>query len=263
MNEKGTPFLSVSDLSVTLGHGLRSAHVLRGVDLAVSKGTTVGIVGESGSGKSTVAKTIVGLHRPESGSIVFDGVDLVGATRRTRHAARRRIQLVPQDPYSSLDPHRTIGQTLAEAIDPVRARVSRHRTEIDSALAAVSIDADAKDRFPFEFSGGQRQRIAIARALAAKPEVIIADEITSAVDVSTQAEILVLLGQLKESLNLTVVFISHNLAVVNQICDDVLVLLHGKVVESGSVGDVFSRPASDYTRSLIESVPGGKQFRLD
>jgi ABC-type glutathione transport system ATPase component len=263
VNEKGTPFLSVIDLSVTLGHGLRSAHVLRGVDLAVTKGTTVGIVGESGSGKSTVAKTIVGLHRPDAGSIVFDGVDLARTTRRTRRAARRRIQLVPQDPYSSLDPHRTIGQTLAEAIDPVRARLSRHRAEIDAALAAVAIDADAGDRYPFEFSGGQRQRIAIARALAAKPEIIIADEITSALDVSTQAEILALLAQLKESLKLTLVFISHNLAVVNQICDDVVVLLHGKVVESGSVRDVFSRPSSDYTLRLIESVPGGKQFTLD
>lgn len=262
MTSDHVPVLAVTDLSVTLGHGLQAARVLRGVDLAVGRGTTLGIVGESGSGKSTIAKTIVGLHRPDGGEIVFDGINLVTTSGRERAAVRRRIQLIPQDPYSSLDPHRTIGQTLAEAIDPVRARVSRHKPEIEAALAAVAIDPNAAAKFPFEFSGGQRQRIAIARALISQPEVIIADEITSALDVSTQAEILTLLGQLKERLNLTVMFISHNLAVVNQICDHVFVLLHGEVVESGTVSEVFANPQSEYTRRLVESVPGGKQFSL-
>lgn len=262
MKEPLKPLLTITDLSVTLGHGLQAVRVLHGVNLSVDKGMTLGIVGESGSGKSTIAKTIVGLYKPDAGSMIFDDQDLRDSSRAARARVRRRIQLIPQDPYSSLDPHRTIGQTLAEALDPVRARVSRHRPEIEAALAAVAIDSAAADRYPFEFSGGQRQRIAIARALIAAPEVIIADEITSALDVSTQAEILELLGELKERLNLTVIFISHNLAVVNQICENVVVLLHGDVVETGPVHDVFANPQNDYTRRLVESVPGGKQFTL-
>lgn len=262
MTHKEKSLLSVTDLTVTLGHGLQTARVLRGVDMAINRGTTLGIVGESGSGKSTIAKAIVGLHRPDGGAIIFDGINLVDASRGERSAVRRRIQLIPQDPYSSLDPHRTIGQTLAEAIDPLRARVGRHKHEIDAALSAVAMDPSASAKFPFEFSGGQRQRVAIARALISQPELIIADEVTSALDVSTQAEILALLGNLKEQLNLTVMFISHNLAVVNQICEDVVVLLHGEVVEAGTVSAVFSNPQSEYTRRLVESVPGGKQFTL-
>jgi peptide/nickel transport system ATP-binding protein len=241
---------------------MESTQVLSDVNLSVSRGSTLGIVGESGSGKSTIAKTLVGIHRPDSGAIEFDGLDLLGLNRRVRTSVRRRMQLIPQDPYSSLDPHRTIGSTLAEALDPVWARVASHRDEIVEALAAVSLEADVMARYPFEFSGGQRQRIAIARALAAKPELIIADEITSALDVSTQAEILALLEHLKRKLNLTVLFISHNLAVVHQICDDVLVLLHGLVVESGATEKVFMNPQDDYTRRLIDSVPGSSGFSI-
>ena len=258
-----TALLDVSSLVVSLGHGLRSTQVLNGVDLTAPRGTTVGLVGESGSGKSTIAKTIIGVHRTQSGSIRFDDTELVGASRRTRAGMRRRIQMIPQDPYSSLDPRRTIGQTLAEAIDPVGARVRPHRGRIAEALRSVSLDESAIARYPHEFSGGQRQRIAIARALVTEPELIIADEITSALDVSTQAEILALLGRLRDELNLTMLFISHNLAVVEQLCDDVVVLLHGDVVEAGPVARVFRQPASDYTRTLLESVPGGPGFHLD
>jgi ABC-type glutathione transport system ATPase component len=255
--------LQVSGLEMTLGHGLRATRILHGVDFSVPRGSTVGLVGESGSGKSTIAKAIVGIHRAEAGSIVFDGDEFIGADRRARRAVRRRIQLIPQDPFSSLDPRRTIGQTLAEALDPVGARVRRHRDRISAALRSVALDESTIDRYPHEFSGGQRQRIAIARALITQPEFIIADEITSALDVSTQAEILALLARLRDELSLTVLFISHNLAVVHEICDDVVVLLHGDVVEAGPVSRIFTHPASEYTHRLIASVPGGPEFRLD
>ncbi|WP_022879182.1 ABC transporter ATP-binding protein [Microbacterium sp. B19] len=255
-----TPLLQISDLSVDLGHGIRSTRVLNEVSLRVDRGRTVGIVGESGSGKSTLAKTIVGLHRVAAGSIVFDGTELASAKRATVAAVRRRVQYIPQDPFSSLDPRRTIGQTLAEAIDPVGARLRRHRARIVEALASVALGEDAVDRYPHEFSGGQRQRIAIARALVVDPDVIVADEITSALDVSTQAEILRLLERLQRERDLTMLFISHNLAVVEHVCDEVLVLLHGRVVEHGTIEDVFADPREAYTRRLLESVPGGAAF---
>lgn len=255
--------LSLRDVDVTLGHGARETAVLRGVGFDVPRASSVALVGESGSGKSTIARAVMGIHRIRAGRIVFDGGDLARASRAQRAATRRRIQLIPQDPYSSLDPRRTVGQTLAEAVDPVRASVRAYRSRIAGALEAVALDADAIDRYPHEFSGGQRQRIAIARALATDPTVIIADEITSALDVSTQAEILVLLQRLRDELDLTMLFISHNLAVVHQLCDRIVVLLHGEVVEQGLTDEVFRHPSSDYTRELIESVPGGPAFRLD
>ncbi|MDP9635289.1 peptide/nickel transport system ATP-binding protein [Rhodococcus cercidiphylli] len=256
------PILEVHGLDVTLGQRSKATKILNGIDLTLQRGSTVALVGESGSGKSTIAKTVIGIHRADRGSIRFAGTELVGASRRTRRSVRRRIQLVPQNPYSSLDPRRTIGQTLAEAIDPVLARVGPNRERVSSLLAMVALDDSAITRYPHEFSGGQRQRIAIARALATDPEVVIADEITSALDVSTQAEILDLLARLRQELQLTVLFISHNLAVVSQICDDIVVLLGGDVVESGSVRQVFADPQSEYTRTLIDSVPGGPAFGL-
>jgi len=255
--------LSISNLSLSFGRGLQSTKILRNVSFNVPTGKIVGLVGESGSGKSTIAKTIVGINKPDSGSIDFDGFDLVQLSRSKRRTMLRRIQLIPQDPYSSLDPLRTIGQTLAEAIDPHNAQVNKHREEIVNALASVSLGEDTIEKYPHQFSGGQRQRIAIARALVVKPEVIIADEITSALDVSTQAELLLLLKKLKDELDITMLFISHNLAVVNEICDEVVVLLHGEVMESGSVRNVFSTPQSDYTRKLIDSAPSGRSFSLD
>lgn len=255
--------LQVSGLQVTLGHGLRATEILHGVDLKVAKGSTVGLVGESGSGKSTIAKAIVGIHAPTAGRVEFDGWDLGRIPKRARRRLERRIQLIPQNPHSSLDPRRTIGQTLAEAIEPRSGSVRAHRSLIAETLELVAMDASAIGRYPHEFSGGQRQRIAIARALCTGADLLIADEITSALDASTQAEILALLARLREELNLTMLFISHNLAVVHQICDEVVVLLHGDVVEAGPVGTVFANPSSPYTRKLIESVPGGPTFTLD
>lgn len=254
------PVLRITGLDVDLGSGLGTARVLSQVNLDVARGSAVGVVGESGSGKSTLAKTIIGMHRASAGSIVYDGTDLTTVRRKALQPLRRRLQYIPQDPFSSLDPRRTIGQTLAEAIDPVHARLRRHRGTIVDALAAVTLGEDTVDRYPHEFSGGQRQRIAIARALVVDPDVIIADEITSALDVSTQAEVLRLLARLRAELGLTMLFISHNLAVVEELCDHVMVLLHGRVVEAGPTAEVFSDPQNAYTRKLLESVPGGPAF---
>ncbi|WP_460406264.1 ABC transporter ATP-binding protein [Actinophytocola sediminis] len=226
------------------------------VSVTVPSGHTVGLVGESGSGKSTLARAILGIAPVAGGRVLLDGTDVRGLGRRERRAFLRRVQLIPQDPYSSLDPRRTVGQTLAEALDPVHARVRQHQEAIDTALAEVAMPADSAGRYPYEFSGGQRQRVAIARALITRPEVVIADEITSALDVSVQAEVLALLDRLRHELTLTMLFISHNLAVVHQVSDDVVVLRHGQVVESGTVGQVFTRPTADYTRDLLAAIPG-------
>ena len=249
--------IDVRALDVSFG----STQVLHGVDLAVEPGRTVGIVGESGSGKSTLAKVLVGEVRPTAGQVVVNGND-VGHHRATlKH--RRRTQMIPQDPYSSLSPRRTIAQTLAEAIDPIRGRVSKHEEQIATWLGMVGLKPEMMHRYPHEFSGGQRQRIAIARGLVIGPDVVIADEITSALDVSVQAQILDLLAEIKESLGITILFISHNLAVVQRVSDEVVVLYQGKVVESGSVEQIYGDPQHWYTKRLLDADPGSPGFSLD
>jgi ABC-type glutathione transport system ATPase component len=254
--------LDVRNLEVTFGSGRAAATVLRGVSASIQPGHTLGIVGESGSGKSTMAKAIVGLVKPSAGSIAFDGRDTAKMTAAERRAMRRAVQMVPQDPYSSLNPRRTIGQTLAEAIDPARANPRQHREAISHWLSTIRLDADVAERYPHEFSGGQRQRIAIARALAVRPKLIIADEITSALDLSVQAEILNLIGRLRTELGLTMAFISHDLDVVHHVSDEILVLLHGQVVEYGDVDTIYGSPQHPYTKRLLDSVPGGPGFDI-
>ena len=258
------PLIQVDDLVVVLGDGSSARRVLDHVTLEIGSGRILGLVGESGSGKSTLAKALVGLVRPVSGRMQFDGVDVASARSRRRGRDRGgvRVQLVPQDPYSSLDPRRTVAQTLAEAIDPRRARVAPLRDRIVRLLEQVSLEGSVADRYPHQFSGGQRQRIAIARALAADPQFLVADEITSALDLTTQAGILELLDTLRRELSLTVLFVSHDLAVVRQISDDVCVLLHGKVVEQGPAASILTAPQHDYTRRLLASVPGSPGFSL-
>jgi peptide/nickel transport system ATP-binding protein len=251
--------VNVQDLNVRFG----SAHVLKDVSLSLDRGRTVGVVGESGSGKSTLAKTMVGIHRPTSGQVWVDGIDVAEASRRELAAYRRRVQMIPQDPFSSLSPRQTIGQTLAEAVDPARARVAKHRDLIAHWLERVGLPADVMYRYPHEFSGGQRQRIAIARGLVIEPSLVIADEITSALDVSVQAQILDLLAEIKQSLGLTMMFISHNLAVVQRVSDEVVVLYGGVVVEQGSAAEIFARPQHWYTRALLAADPGSPEFTLD
>lgn len=258
-----SPILEIDALNLELGSGAFRTRILNNVSLSISRGRTVGLVGESGSGKSTLAKALVGEFPPTSGNIRFTGRELSGIKGKALRDHRRKVQLIPQDPYSSLNPRRTIGATLAEAIDPARGTPKRHAAAIARWLEQVALPAEAAQRYPHEFSGGQRQRIAIARALAVEPELVIADEITSALDLSTQAEILNLLSDLRRDLGLTMLFISHNLSVVRHISDEVAVLYHGDLVECGEVEQVFSEPAHPYTRKLLDSVPGGPGFDID
>ncbi|MEU8674885.1 ABC transporter ATP-binding protein [Streptomyces sp. NPDC048560] len=247
--------LAVEELTLAFGHGRRARTVLRGVSTGVRTGQTLGLVGESGSGKSTIAKAIVGTYPARTGRVLLDGEDLTGLGRKELAAVRRRVQLVSQDPYASLNPRMTVGEAIAEAVDPLRADARKHAATVERWLETVALDGSAADRYPHEFSGGQRQRIAVARALAVEPEVLIADEITSALDASVQAEVLNLLEELRRSLSLTMIFISHDLAVVRHVSDEVAVLCQGELVEQGPVRDVYHAPQHPYTRRLLASVP--------
>lgn len=226
-----------------------------GVSFRVRRASTLAIVGESGSGKSTVARMVLGLLPPTSGSVVFDGTDV-----RTVHktlAFRRRIQPVFQNPYSSLDPMYSVFRAIEEPLRIHRVGDRRQREQtVRELLEQVALPPSVLDRLPRELSGGQRQRVAIARALALRPDVLVCDEAVSALDVLVQAQILRLLGELQASLGLTYLFISHDLAVVRQISDDVLVMQAGRVVEHAATEAVFTAPAHDYTRQLLEAIPG-------
>ena len=227
-----------------------------GVSFAVDKRETLGLVGESGSGKTTVARTVLRLIDPDEGSITFDGVDVGALSRSEMQAVRRRMQMVFQDPYSSLNPRMKIGTAIAEpalvhgVID--RSKAARHVEEI---LELVGLTASTADRYPRQLSGGQRQRVAIARALSARPSVLIADEPVSALDVSIQAQILNLLGDLLRELDLTMVFIAHQLSVVRHISNRVAIMYLGRIVETGPTDRVFAAPQHPYTKALLEAAP--------
>jgi peptide/nickel transport system ATP-binding protein len=226
------------------------------VTLSLRRGETLGIVGESGSGKSTVARCIARLIDPTAGTIHLDADEIghMGRFRLRRH--RKRVQIVFQDPYRSLNPRRSVGASIVEG--PMNYGVPR-RVALERArslMATVKLDPAALDRFPHEFSGGQRQRICIARALAMEPDVLIADEAVSALDVSVQAQVLDLLDQIRRSLHLAMLFITHDLRVAAQICDRVAVMHRGRVVEEGPTARIFCAPAHDYTRALIAAAPG-------
>jgi ABC-type glutathione transport system ATPase component len=224
-----------------------------GVTLDVPSGTALGIVGESGSGKTTLARAVVGSTPLTGGAILFDGAP---AGRRRTRDERRAVQMVHQDPYSSLDPRMTVGQTLGELLR-VHRLVPRDRVRARSAelLRLVRLDEDVLGGYPHQFSGGQRQRIAIARALAVEPRVLVADEPTSALDVSVQATVIELLGRLQRELNLTLLFISHDLAVVNAVCDRIAVMRDGRLVETADRAAFFAHPTDPYSRALLEAVP--------
>jgi ABC-type glutathione transport system ATPase component len=246
--------LAIDGLSATYGFGRRSPLVLDDVSLTVAAGCTMGVVGESGSGKSTLAKVIIGTLAAASGEVLVDGVDLRKGRARDRRALRRRVQMIPQDPYASLDPRMTIGRTLREALAPMGGRESRYRDRIVELLELVSLDASAMNRLPHEFSGGMRQRVAIARAIAVEPTLLIADEVTSALDASIQFEVLNLLDRLQKELGFACVFITHNLGVAARMCDDITVMRYGRVVEQGPIS-LLTDPVDPYTQLLVSSVP--------
>jgi peptide/nickel transport system ATP-binding protein len=241
-------------------HPFASAPVvtaLDGVSFTLEAGRTLGVVGESGSGKSTLARLALALEAPTAGRVRFEGQDLHALDAGALRAARRHFQMVFQDPYGSLDPRMTIARTVAEPLEQIEhLPVPERRERAAAMLDAVGLNAAADlDKYPHEFSGGQRQRIAIARALVTRPKLIVADEPVSALDVSVQAQVLNLMQDLQERFGLTYLFISHDLAVVDLVCDDLLVLQHGRVVERGPTGVVLRSPREAYTRRLIEAAP--------
>jgi oligopeptide/dipeptide ABC transporter ATP-binding protein len=229
---------------------------VEGVSFEIRRGTIVGLVGESGSGKTTAGRCTLRLIEPSAGRIVFDGVDLRTLSSREMRGYRRRMQIVFQDPYSSLNPRLRVDDIIGEAIDTHGlARGAARRDRITALLAQVGLEPSSGRRFPHEFSGGQRQRIGIARALAVEPEFIVADEPVSALDVSVQAQVLNLIQDLQQSLGLTMLFIAHDLSVVEYLCDRVVVMYLGRIMEQGSSRRIYAAPRHPYTRALLSAVP--------
>jgi len=257
------PILEIKDLTKSFevrGSGFFKKHSLfavNGVSLSIDRGQTLGLVGESGCGKSTLGRTILRLIEPTAGSVVFDGSEMNTLSGGDLKRIRKRMQIIFQDPYASLNPRMTVGDILSEPI--IIHKLARGReatlTSVKELLALVGLPEDALFRYPHEFSGGQRQRIGIARALAVKPELIVCDEPVSALDVSIQAQIVNLLMDLQKKLGLTYLFISHDLRVVNHISDYVAVMYLGKIVEWGKKETLFSHPKHPYTISLLGSIP--------
>ena len=265
MTDEKKPLLAVRDLKVYYPIKVRSRGIfsqkklVRAVDsisFDVYEGETLGIVGESGCGKSTTGKTIVRLNRPTAGSVTYDGMDLFSCPPQAQARISREIQIVFQDPYSSLDPRFTVGRSIAEPLVVHKAGApAERRARVVELMRAVGLREDVYDRYPHEFSGGQRQRVGVARALALNPKLLVCDEPVSALDVSIQAQILNLMQQLQAQFGLTYIFISHNLSVVEHVCNRILVMYLGHIVETAGTEELFKNPLHPYTRALMDAVP--------
>ncbi|HTT39418.1 MAG TPA: oligopeptide/dipeptide ABC transporter ATP-binding protein [Burkholderiales bacterium] len=255
--------LSVSDLRKhypirggVFGGRIGALRAVDGVTLSIASGQTLGLVGESGCGKSTLGRTLIRLEEPTGGRVVFEGRDLAHLSRHELLTIRREMQMIFQDPYSSLNPRMTVGEIVREPL--IVHRVGTRAEQVDKVrwlFEKVGLSGDMLDRYPHEFSGGQRQRVGIARALALEPKFVIADEPVSALDVSVQSQVLNLMLRLQRDMGLTYLFISHDLSVVDHVSDTIAVMYLGRIVEQGSAEGVFSSPIHPYTRTLLEAAP--------
>lgn len=258
-----TPLLSVENLVKTFGGGggflvpkKPPVRAVDGVSFSITPGEVVGLVGESGSGKTTVGRAVLRLTEPTAGRVVFDGADITRLGKSELRAYRRRMQIIFQDPYASLDPRLTVEDILGEAFAiHGLAHGAERRRRVGELLERVGLSQTHATRYPHEFSGGQRQRIVIARALAVEPDFLVADEPVSALDVSIQAQIIALLADLQRDLGLAMLFISHDLSVIEYVCDRVIVMYLGRVMEEGPVDQVFERPRHPYTEALLAAAP--------
>jgi oligopeptide transport system ATP-binding protein len=264
MTANGDALVEVSDLvkhfpiktGLLIDREVDQVRAVDGISFTVRRAQTLGLVGESGSGKSTACRAMLQLLQPTSGSVRFEGQEIAGLSRRQMRPLRRQMQMIFQDPYASLNPRKRVGQIVG---DPLRlqgiASGSDLRKQVQGLLERVGLSSEHYDRYPHEFSGGQRQRIGIARAIALKPKLIVADEPVSALDVSIQAQIVNLLDDLQDELGLTYVFVAHDIGVVRHISDRIAVMHDGKIVEEGSADQVCEQPKDAYTRKLLAAVP--------
>ena len=260
----GGPLVEVTDLvkhfpikeGLLIDREVDRVRAVDGVSLTVARGETLGLVGESGSGKSTLCRTVLQLLEPTSGSVRFEGREIAGLSRRQMRPLRRQMQMIFQDPFASLNPRKRVGEIVG---DPLKlqgvASGGELRNQVQELLERVGLSSEHYNRFPHEFSGGQRQRIGIARALALKPKLIVADEPVSALDVSIQAQIINLLDDLQDEFGLTYLFVAHDIGVVRHVSDRIAVMHEGKIVEEGTADQVCERPSHPYTKTLLAAVP--------
>ncbi|MBW3090482.1 ABC transporter ATP-binding protein [Bifidobacterium miconisargentati] len=260
--------LEVRDACVTFEKRDSVVHAVDHISLTMKRGAMLGLVGESGSGKSTLAKAIVGMQPLDSGQILIDGLSQHDRAKLKGHAKAEIVQMVFQDPYSSLNPRMSVGEAIGEVLDTYEHLGAAEREEsVAELLRLVHLPADVAPKMPDQLSGGMRQRVAVAKCLAVRPKLVVADEITSALDVSVQAVVLNLIRSLHEQLGLSMLFISHNLAAVRYICDDIAVMHHGRIVECGPAEQIVKAPTDPYTRSLVGAIPSledaGRDVLLD
>lgn len=253
--QDGSFVLDVSGLTIDYGSGRKATRVVHGVDFQIAQGEILALVGESGSGKTTIGRAVLGALPLSSGEILLSGRPVRARTVRERRRVARDVQMVFQDPYGSLNPARPIGASIGEPLIAQGESRKAIQSRVDDLIARVGLPRGSASRYPAHFSGGERQRISIARALSVAPPLLVCDEPTSALDVSTQRRILDLLTELRDEYRLSFLFISHDLAVVQEIADRVLVLRHGKIVEEGTARDICSQPKEPYTRELVAAVP--------